>query len=263
MAYTASKLIAIAKAEIGYKEKATNANLDSKTANAGSNNWTKYGRDLGNAGYYGGSKNGYAWCDQFVDWCFLQLCGNKTAAEAMECQTGIYGAGCGFSMRYYKEQARFDKTAKVGDQIFFKYSNDGSGADHTGIVVDVTADKVITVEGNSGDRVQQHTYYKTDKTILGYGHPKYDAEPQKDEVKTVKIELPILRKGSTGTEVKTVQRILRQLEYVGLDNKPLAVDGDFGAGTEAAVKRFQLKRGAKNPDGIVGEWTWNRLLKAI
>ena len=32
MAYTASKLIGIAKAEIGYKEKASNSNLDSKTA---------------------------------------------------------------------------------------------------------------------------------------------------------------------------------------------------------------------------------------
>lgn len=33
MGYTASKLIAIAEAEIGYHEKASNSNLDSKTAN--------------------------------------------------------------------------------------------------------------------------------------------------------------------------------------------------------------------------------------
>ena len=33
MAYTASKLIEIATAEIGYHEKASNANLDSKMAN--------------------------------------------------------------------------------------------------------------------------------------------------------------------------------------------------------------------------------------
>jgi hypothetical protein len=44
------RLIATAKAEEGYLEKATNAQLDSKTANAGSNNWTKYARDLDNIG---------------------------------------------------------------------------------------------------------------------------------------------------------------------------------------------------------------------
>jgi hypothetical protein len=72
MAYTASRLISIAEAEIGYREKASNAQLDSKNANSGSKNYQKYGRDLNKAGYYNGNKNGYEWCDQFVDWCFLQ-----------------------------------------------------------------------------------------------------------------------------------------------------------------------------------------------
>lgn len=35
MAYTASKLIEIETAEIGYHDKASNYNLDSKTANSG------------------------------------------------------------------------------------------------------------------------------------------------------------------------------------------------------------------------------------
>ena len=56
----ASDVIAIALAEVGYKEKASNSQLDDKTANAGSNNYTKYARDLKNAGYYNGNKNGYA-----------------------------------------------------------------------------------------------------------------------------------------------------------------------------------------------------------
>ena len=73
MGYTVSKLLAIAAAEIGYKEKETNAQLDDKTANAGDNNWTKYARDLQKAGYYQAGKNGYAWCVMFVDWCFLQI----------------------------------------------------------------------------------------------------------------------------------------------------------------------------------------------
>ena len=40
------KILDLAQSEIGYKEKRNNAQLDDKTANAGSGNWTKYARDL-------------------------------------------------------------------------------------------------------------------------------------------------------------------------------------------------------------------------
>ena len=265
MAYTASKLIEIATAEIGYHEKANNSNLDSKTANSGKGNYTKYGRDLYKAGYYNGNKNGYEWCDQFVDWCFFKLCGSKEKAEYLECQTGDYGAGCGFSLKYYKTAGRFDKTPKVGDQIFFKYNlNDASyTADHTGIVVRVTDKLVETIEGNSGNEVKRKAYQRNDKTIVGYGHPRYDAEPENTvvkEVKTVNIAMPILRKGSTGEAVKTLQRLLRQLQYVNTDGKTLLiVDGHFGSNTEAAVKRYQQKH-LDGVDGVVGIKTWNKLL---
>ena len=42
----ASEVVSIALSQIGYKEKASNSNLDNNTANAGSANWTKYARDL-------------------------------------------------------------------------------------------------------------------------------------------------------------------------------------------------------------------------
>ena len=269
MGYTAKQLVEIAEAEIGYHEKASNFNLDSKTVNSGKGNYTKYSRDLHKAGYYNGNKQGFDWCDQFVDWCFFKLCGkNKEKAEYLECQTGNYGAGCGFSLKYYKAAGRFDKTPKVGDQIFFKYNlNDTSyTADHTGIVVRVTDKLIETIEGNSGNEVECKAYQRNDKTIVGYGHPRYDAEtatkaPAKEGAKTVKIELPVLRKGSSGNAVKALQRLLRQLQYVNLDGKTLLiVDGNFGSNTEAAVKRYQQKH-LNGVDGIVGEKTWNKLLK--
>ena len=40
------RLIAVAENEIGYLEKKSNKDLDSKTDNAGSSNYTKYNRDL-------------------------------------------------------------------------------------------------------------------------------------------------------------------------------------------------------------------------
>ena len=264
MAYTASKLIEIATAEIGYHEKASNANLDSKTANSGNKNFTKYGRDLFNAEFFNGNKNGFDWCAQFPTWCVWKLTGkNKKKTEYILCVGGELSAGCGFALKYYKSAGRFDKNPKVGDQIFFKYTNDNSTADHTGIVVRVTDSLVETIEGNSGNEVKRKAYQRTDKTIIGYGHPRYDAEPKKTvtkEVKTVNIEMPILRKGSSGNAVKTLQRLLRQLQYVNTDGKTLLiVDGSFGSNTEAAVKRWQQKH-LNGADGIVGIKTWNKLL---
>ena len=176
----ASDIISIALAEVGYKEKATNSSLDDKNANAGHNNWTKYARDLYQAGYYNGNKNGYAWCDVFVDWCFFKAYG-KTEGQRIQCQTGPYGAGCTFSAQYYRNKGRYDSTPKAGDQIFFQ---SGGEISHTGIVIEVTGSSVVTVEGNSGDQVRRNTYSRSSSYIAGYGHPLYSeadgAEPAPD-----------------------------------------------------------------------------------
>lgn len=63
---TAEELIAVARQEVGYLEKASNAMLEEKTANAGMSNYTKYGH------WYG--QNGLYWCQQFVSWCAYQAC---------------------------------------------------------------------------------------------------------------------------------------------------------------------------------------------
>lgn len=61
--YDVNKVIQIALNEVGYLEKRNLAQLDDKTANAGSNNYTKYARDLDAIkGFYNGAKQGFAWC---------------------------------------------------------------------------------------------------------------------------------------------------------------------------------------------------------
>lgn len=170
MEYKVSDLVKIAEAEIGYKEKATNSQLDSKTANAGSNNYTKYGRDLYAAGYYNGNKNGIAWCDQFYDWCVYQLAGkNKKIAEGIQYQTGDCGAGCKYSAQYYRKAGKFfTSKPQVGDQIFFGKV----GAEtHTGMVVEVDATTIKTIEGNSGNMVKKLIYNINNSNIAGYGRP--------------------------------------------------------------------------------------------
>ena len=182
MAYTVENLLKIAQNELGYYEKASNSSLDSKTANIGSNNWTKYARDLAAAGYYNGNKNGYAWCDVFVDWCFYQLCGkNAKIAQGIECQTGDLGAGTPYSAQYYKNQGRYDNTPKVGDQIFFKNSG---GICHTGIVEGIDGEYVNTIEGNTNNMVARRSYRIGSSSIAGYGHPKYETNTNTNNTST-------------------------------------------------------------------------------
>ena len=64
-----------------------------------------------------------------------------------------------------------------------------------------------------------------------------------------------LRKGSEGTEVAVLQRVLGSLGY------KLVPDGDFGPKTDRVVKSFQKKHGLK-ADGIVGRRTYAALDKA-
>lgn len=68
-----------------------------------------------------------------------------------------------------------------------------------------------------------------------------------------------LKKGSLGTDVKTLQELLNQLAIV---TPALEVDGDFGSKTEAAVKAFQKKAGIKQ-DGIYGDETHKVLMGAV
>ena len=66
---------------------------------------------------------------------------------------------------------------------------------------------------------------------------------------------PVLRKGSTGDDVKYVQDTLNYIY-----DFELKVDGIFGSKTEGAVKQFQEDYHLV-VDGIVGEQTWNRLVE--
>lgn len=70
----------------------------------------------------------------------------------------------------------------------------------------------------------------------------------------VVVELDILRRGSKGKQVKTLQSLL------SIGGIPLDIDGSFGPATEKAVIQYQSKNGLV-ADGIVGTKTWNALLK--
>ena len=181
----AEKVIAIALAEVGYLEKETNAWLEHSTANAGDENFTKYARDLDAIGFYNGAKNGYAWCDVFVDWCFVQAFGEEKALEmTFQPKLSFFnrGAGCRYSRRYYESRGRLFDSPQKGDQIFF-WNEERTAACHTGLVYDADETWVYTVEGNTsvqagvvanGGGVRTKKYPLADERIAGYGRPDYE-----------------------------------------------------------------------------------------
>jgi putative chitinase len=64
--------------------------------------------------------------------------------------------------------------------------------------------------------------------------------------------MPVLSRGSQGDAVVQLQKQLRDLSFA------VAIDGDFGPGTEVALTRFQSENGLA-ADGIVGPQTWAAL----
>jgi LysM repeat protein len=214
MSFDKQKVIDIALAEVGYLEKASKANLDDKTANAGSNNITKYARDLAAIGYFNGNKQGVAWCAVWLCWCFVQAFG-KAAALKLLCQptraANNAGAGCKHARNYFKAKGRLHDSPQVGDQIFF-YSVGMNDISHTGLVYKVDEKKVYTVEGNTssasgvvanGGAVAKKSYSLTYSRIAGYGRPDYGAQveetPEKAPEKPAAVDL-------SGFETYTVKK---------------------------------------------------------
>lgn len=248
----AKTVIAIACGEVGYLEKKTNKNLESKTANAGYNNFTKYAKELdGIKGFYNGSKNGYSWCAVFVDWCMYKAFGEK-AMKKLTHHTEL-GASCTFSAREYQKNKRWYDLPKVGDEIFFGSTTNCS---HTGLVYKIDDKFVYTIEGNTstqngvianGGGVCQKKYALNSSSIAGYGRPKYDTQKLKGYTGTFPV-LPskgYLENGDRGTQVKRLQKFLN---WYGAS---LDVDGIYGARTKQAVKEFQTIESLEI-DGIFG-----------
>ena len=73
---------------------------------------------------------------------------------------------------------------------------------------------------------------------------------------TLPMQVRMLKRGMKGADVRTLQAAL--IAY-GYSCGAAGADGDFGAGTEAALKQFQT-RYSLGADGIAGKGTWGKLL---
>ncbi len=170
------KVLEIAMAEVGYLEKKSSKDLDSKTANAGDKNYTKYARDL-----YP-SLQAQPWCDMWYDWCMVKAFGNGPAKQLL---CGGFSAYTPDSAKYYINKGQYHKSnPQPGDQIFF---HNGTRIYHTGMVYKATATKVYTIEGNTsgGSAVEANgggvfckEYALSNPKIDGYGRPDWSIVEQ-------------------------------------------------------------------------------------
>lgn len=179
------RLIQTAENEVGYLEKKSNASLDSKTANAGSANYTKYWRDMKP------EWQGEPWCDAFVSWCFLKTFGADMAQKLL-CG-GLYSYYTPASANYFKAHKRWRTYPERGFVVYF---NVGGNIGHTGIVVDVRNGYVYTIEGNTsgasgviqnGGGVCRKSYKVGSSYINGYGSPNYSLADEVDDMTEAEV----------------------------------------------------------------------------
>lgn len=260
-------VIQIAENEIGYLEKKSNSQLDHKTANAGSKNYTKYNRDYNAWG--GGGAQPMEWCAAFVSWCFVHAYGLE-AAKMLLCGGLHHYTPTGANR--FKKKGQYIKrgagTPKRGDVIYFFSSSKGR-IGHVGLVYKVSSTRVYTIEGNTsagntlitnGGGAAYKSYSLTSTYIDGYGRPNYAAiEAETGDTVALDLGDRLLTNGCRGDDVKELQEALISLGY---DLGRWGADGDFGDATEIAVEKFQRDHGC-TPDGEFGPISFAALQTAL
>ena len=263
------RLIATAEAEIGYLEKKSNKDLDNKTANAGSANYTKFNRDL--KAWTGVGSLNAQWCQAFVDWVFITAFGLELAKKLIYTWTNYTPTGS----NAFKKRDRYIKRGsgkpKRGDVIYF-YSTSKGRIGHVGIVYKVTSSTVYTIEGNTsgasslvtnGGGVKKKSYSLTSSYIDGYGSVDYSAIEGADitvpEAVVLKLGDRLLSNGDEGEDVKELQQALISLGY---SCGSYGADGEFGDCTEMAVRAFQKDHGCE-VDGEYGPESHKALTAAM
>lgn len=159
-------VVAVARNEIGYHEKASNSQLDIKEANPGEANYTKYGAWTG--------AQGQPWCASFVCWCIGQAA-NDDREIVKQLIYGPISAACDGLWNNFTKAQRVTMDPQPGDVLFY------GDKSHVGLVVGVNNGEVISVEGNTNSKgsregtiVKEKRQPANSKGIKGYGRPNYD-----------------------------------------------------------------------------------------
>ena len=213
-----AKVLATARANLGYREQGTNRNK-----------FSAYWRHPAEP-----------WCADFACYC-LKMGGALDVPMSAYTPT-LYS--------YYASRGRAGHSPRSGSLVFFNWPNTRDRIDHVGVVESVRSDgSIIAIEGNISDMVGRHIRRAN---IAGYGHPIYGAAPPttptKPTLRANPYSLPkaSVQYGQRGAGVKYVQWA------VGFNTQ----DGIFGTGTLGRVMKFQRSHPAcGGTDGVAGPKT--------
>lgn len=180
---TVDKVLSEAAKWVGYLEKKSGDKkyLYEMKANAGNNNYTCFW-DMMKPSW-----QGQAWCNCFVNACFVNAYGEENAKKLL-CTKSDWCYYTPDSAKYFYNNNQWFKTPKVGDIIYFRSDSAErqgrwKGIHHVGIVRKVSEIYVYTIEGNTasgtevvpnGGEVAYKQYLLNNPNIAGYGRPKYD-----------------------------------------------------------------------------------------
>lgn len=189
-----SRLIEIAKGEVGYHEGYSNGHW---------NNIEKYAAQVPGLEW----ANGQPWCAVFVSWLALQGAVAELYPRTASCDT----AGS-----WFKAKGQWSDTPLgPGDQVFYGTPGD---LNHTGVLVSFDALDITTIEGNTnadgsreGDGVYLKARPRRGVNIIGYGHPAFVAdapEPKPTLVDRIRAKLTAAIKAATPESRR--QRKLRE-----------------------------------------------------
>lgn len=258
-------VILIAKNEEGYLEKKSNNQLDSKTANAGSANYTKYWRDI-KPDY-----QGQPWCAAFISWCFMKAFGLDNAKKLLKHWPYVY---CPTLGKLFTRNAN----PKIGDIVIFYHNGTFT---HTGLVTAVIGDRFYTIEGNTsgasgiianGGGVCAKSYFNSQMPGTKFCTPDYNivSTPTKSENVlsdttqaggSYMFNPETVKAGDKNTSVLLLQEILRARGFKGKNGKTLKLTWSADANTIYALKAYQESRKkVLEVDGICGPATWKDLI---
>lgn len=263
------KVILIAKNEEGYLEKKSNNQLDNKTANAGSANYTKYWRDI-KPDY-----QGQPWCAAFISWCFMKAFGLDNAKKLLKHWPYVY---CPTLGKLFTRNAN----PKIGDVVIFYHNGMFT---HTGLVTAVIGDRFYTIEGNTsgasgiianGGGVCAKSYLNSQMPGTKFCTPDYSivsnavnkpSDINKIPSNTIQtgekymFNPETVKAGDKNTSVLLLQEILRARGFKGKNGKALKLTWTADANTIYALKAYQESRKeVLEVDGICGPATWKDLI---
>lgn len=216
------------------------------------------------------------WCATYVS-AMAILC-NLTSIMFTECS-------CDALISKYKSKGRWVEddsyVPNIGDHVQYDWQDNGIGdntgtPDHIGIIVSKKGNTMTVIEGNISNSVGYRKLQINGKYIRGYCCPdfaslatgKTSSVPVIDSNKVTNtatsntptnmftINLPTLRRGSKGDSVRALQILLIGNNCSCGSSKD---DGEFGSGTESAVRKYQKEKGL-TVDGVAGKDTWSCLL---